>query len=515
MRIKEEVVLGALLFLSSFIIPNYFYFAIILVYALASYLQLRYFPPFVSAILLIFSPFHSFLVLLAYPLLFVNRRYTISFLLSILFTLLAKNYLVLLLSVSLEKRGLIASGILFLILSFLITTSSYGELGYFLIFAGVISAVIEEKVKISLKTSAVVYLSSLALIFKTPYIIPALTSFSPLTALLFSPFYPFFSLISLKYVEKKIKGIGLIPSLASLFYPPLALSPSSNMIQNNSKIIILYYVIPFAFSLYFFGIGNYDLSQFFTLSSLFLIGVKYGNYLRQEPYIRYLKQVGKVMLIFYPYIISAFLLFIASYFYFYNVFDLAVILTSAIVISFPVKVNPYGLAIGVLSLINPLVGISSSMEKFSFIFLVIPLIGVIFFHFSSLSWIFYAIGVVLYMLRANKNVKGSLIFLLTSIVYFAYSIYLFFMGDMLGILIFSPIAITLAIIFLLVKYDKKFNVYEIISYLLSAFPMPILALPFFFYLHKKLGIIGLIVEVIITVLLIKYVSYIHVILLKY
>lgn len=507
MRVKEEVTLGTLLFLTSYLFPHYFYFSLILIYALASYLRLKYFPAFVSAILLVFSPFRSFLVLLAYPLLFMDRRYAISFLLSTFFALLTKNYLVLLLSFALEKRGLITSGILFVAISFLFTNSLYGDLGYFLLLSGVISAVIEEKTKISLKTSAIVYLSSLALYFKIPYLIPILTSFSPLTSLLFSPFYPFMSLIALKYLEKRIKIIGIIPSIASFFYPPLALSPFSNMTKDNSKLVMLYYIIPFSISLYFFATGHYELSQLFSIFSISLLAIRYSNYV-----LNIAKKLVRPLVIFYPYIISAFLVFLASYFYFYNLPYLTVTLLAAIVISLPSikKINPYPLGIALLSLVNPISGISSSLSKISYPFLIIPLVGVLFFHSSLFSWVFYAIGVSLSLARVEKQIRGNVAILAASLLYFAYSIFTFILGEFSAVNLFSSIAIVLGIISLLVKFREKFSVYEVLSYVLSALPIPFLSLPFL-YLHKRLGVIALLIEVVLISLLIKYVSYVEVI----
>lgn len=507
LRIREEVTLGSLLFLLSFLLPHYFYFSLILVYALSSYLRLKYFPPFVSAVLLLFSPIHSLLVLLAYPLLFFERRYSISFLLSTLFALLTENYLVLLLAFALEKRGLIASGILFLIISFFFTNSLYGELGYFLLLAGVISAVIEEKAKISLKTSAIVYLSSLAVYFKFPYLIPILISFSPLTSLLFSPFYPFMSIIALKHLEKKFKVVGIIPSMASFFYPPLALSPFSNLIKDNSKLVILYYVIPFAISLYFFVTGYYDLSQLFSIFSIFLLAIKYLN----KYVINLSKRAVKRFITFYPYVISMLLVFLAFYLYFYDLFYLTVTLLTAIAISFPFKkiIDPYALSIAFLSLVNPFSGISSSLSRNSYPFLTIPLVAVLSFHFSPIGWIFYAIGVLMSLVRVKSQIKSGFAIIFAGISYLAYAIYVFTLGEFSAVNIFSAIAIILGIISLFVK-SEKFSLYEIVSYLLSALPIPFISLPFL-YLHKRIGMIALLIEIVLISILVKYVSYVEVV----
>jgi len=123
-------------------------------------LRLKYFPPFVSSILLLYSPFHALITLLAFPLLYIDRKFSLSFSLATLFSLLTQNYLILFLAGTLEKRGLIISGIMFLILSALTMHEEYGNIAYFLLVAGVISAIIEGK--ISLRTSAVIYLSALS-----------------------------------------------------------------------------------------------------------------------------------------------------------------------------------------------------------------------------------------------------------------------------------------------------------------------------------------------------------------
>ncbi|WP_238693707.1 hypothetical protein [Saccharolobus solfataricus] len=130
-----------------------------MVYALASYLGLKYIPPIVSSILLIFSSLHAFLVLIPYPLLFLDKRFTISFLLSTFFAMLTENYLILLLAFALDRRGLISSGLFLLILGGVFMNVEYGNAAFFLIVAGVISTLIETKIKIDHKTSAVVYIS--------------------------------------------------------------------------------------------------------------------------------------------------------------------------------------------------------------------------------------------------------------------------------------------------------------------------------------------------------------------
>ncbi|WP_238842077.1 hypothetical protein [Sulfolobus sp. E11-6] len=238
-KFREEAILGTLLLLCSFLLKDqyFFYLSILLVYALASYLGLKYFPVFVSSILLIFSPIHAFLVLLPYPLLYLDKKFSISFLLSTFFAMLTENYLVLLLGFALDKKGLISSGIFFLILGGVFMNVDYGNIAFFLIVAGVISTLVETKIKIDTKTSTAVYLSSLLIFYKIPYLVPFLLSFSPLASLLFSPFYPFLGLISVKYIAKRFnwKLLNIVPTILSFLYPPLSLSSSYDVINSNNN----------------------------------------------------------------------------------------------------------------------------------------------------------------------------------------------------------------------------------------------------------------------------------------
>ncbi|WP_236749093.1 hypothetical protein [Acidianus manzaensis] len=516
-KIKEETILGTLLFISSFYLgEHYFYLSIILIYALASYLQLKYFAPIVSSILLVFSPLHSLLVLIPYPLLFLNRRFSISFLLSTFFALLTENYLVLLLSFSLDRKGLISSGIFFLILSGIFMNVGYGNLAFFLLVSGVISTLVEERIKIDIKTSAVIYLSSLLMFFKLPYVIPFLLSFSPLSSLLSSPFYPFLALISLKYLAKrinKIKFMNIIPTIFSFLYPSLSFSSSYDMISANKTNInkydkmldTLYYLVPFIFSLYFFIEGDYGLFQFLSISSIFLILLRYW---------KYLLRIKNQIITFSPYIISISLIFSALYFYYMDLFKFTLLIVSAIAMSFPIKVNPIGLPISFLSLINPIVGIASSINRYSFIFLIIPLIGYLYFHISILTWIFYAIGVILYLIAHEKALRENLILLFTSVIYFSYAMYLFVIGYLTSSVPFLIISIILSLLFMKYRYNSKENLIQLIAYLAVSFPLPIISLPFFFA-RKRLGIIALLLEGIITILLIKYLAFIHIITMSY
>lgn len=215
---RWDIILGPLLFLSSFY--HHFVLSLLLVYALACYLGAREFPPFVSALLIPFSPLHSLLVLLPYPLLFVrDRAFTLTFLLSAFFALVTGNYLVLTLSV-LERRGLIVSGIAFLISAAVIQSLSVylGNLAFFLLVAGVISSILETRFHFSLRTRGAIFLSSLAIYFHQPWLVPLLASVSPLTAVIYSPFNPWFLTIAPLYLKRK--WLWVIPAVASFFSPP-------------------------------------------------------------------------------------------------------------------------------------------------------------------------------------------------------------------------------------------------------------------------------------------------------
>jgi len=105
----KEVIAGSLLILSSFF-PHYFLTSLFLIYAFASFFRLKYFPPFVSVILLFSSPLHALLSILPYPLLFVDRKISISYFLSLAFSFLFNNLLLLLSLSTLERRGVFLSG---------------------------------------------------------------------------------------------------------------------------------------------------------------------------------------------------------------------------------------------------------------------------------------------------------------------------------------------------------------------------------------------------------------------
>ncbi|WP_338598743.1 hypothetical protein V6M85_08470 [Sulfolobus tengchongensis] len=397
-RVKEEVVLGSLLFLSSFF--PYFYLSLPLIYALGIYLRLKYFPAFVSAILLLFSPLHSAIILIAYVLFFIDRRFSISFLLTTFFSILTENYLTLLLGFAIDRRGLIASGIFFLILAGVTFNTTYGNLAFFLFVAGVISTLIENKVKIDAKTSAIVYLSSLLVYFHLPYLIPILVSFSPLTSLLFSPFQPYLAIIALKKLGdfKKIKWGGkvfnLLPSLVSFLYPPLALSSISDVLRKRE---FVFYLIPFLISIVFFGLGDYSNFQLLAIISLVLLASRYINISKVISSIMILKN-------FYPYIISVVLEFLAFYFFYLNIPNFILLSIVAIAISFPIIFNPYPLFLSFLSLVNPYVGLSS-MRWFSSIFLIIPLIAYLYFKFPIYPYVFYVVGVCLSIVGIRKLVN--------------------------------------------------------------------------------------------------------------
>ena len=486
-KLRLEIILGSLLFILSFF-PRYCLYLLAII-SLGILLRLKYFPPFVSSILLIYSPFHALITLLTFPLLYIDRKFSLSFSLATLFSLLTQNYLILFLAGALEKRGLIISGIMFLILSALTMHEEYGNIAYFLLVAGVISAIIEGK--ISLRTSAVIYLSALAFYFKLPFLIPAIVSFSPLVSLLFSPFYPYFAIISIKYAEnfRKLKFLNFIPPALSFINPFLSFSSLYDVIRKRE--IFLYILLPLFSAIYFVIEGEYTQEEIISISIIFLFTL---NILRG-----YYKMIISFMDKYSQFIISLALDFIAYKFFLFNLEIFLTIVLSSIVISLPkLKISVYPFFASIISLVNPFVGLSA-VQRLSSLFVFIPLFFYIEMHYSVYSVVFYIIGAslgIVFSIR-DYNMERNTVF-----VIFALLLTL----DDVVLRNYIYIAFSLVSAVLIFLFRRKLNISEILALYFASFPLSFIS-GFFILLKGKLNLcIILVTEAVISVLVLKIVS---------
>ncbi|WP_205737152.1 hypothetical protein [Acidianus infernus] len=486
-KLRLEIILSALLFISSFF-PHYCLYLLTII-SFGILLRLKYFPPFVSSVLLLFSPFHALITLLAFPLLYIDRKFSISFSLATLFSLLTQNYLILFLAGALEKRGLIISGIMFLILGALTMNEGYSNIAYFLLIAGVISAIIEGK--ISLRTSAVIYLSALAFYFKLSFFIPAIVSFSPLVSLLFSPFYPYFAIISIKYVSKfrRLKFLNYVPSALSFINPFLSFSSLYDAIMKRE--IFLYILLPLFSSIYFIMKGEYIQEEIISISIIFLFIL---NILRG-----YYKLIISFIDKYSQFIISLALDFIAYKFFLFNLEIFLIIVLSSIIISLPkLKTSIYPFFASIMSLVNPFVGLSA-VQKLSSLFVFIPLFFYIEMHYSVYSVIFYIIGAFLGMVFSVRdfNIGRNIVFVIFAL--------LLTLDDVL-LRNYIYIAFSLVSAVLILLFRRNLNISEILALYFASFPLSFIS-GFFILLKGKLNLcIILVTEAVISVLVLKIVS---------
>ncbi len=477
MNLRVEITLGSLLFVSSFF-PHYC-LSLLAIISVGILLKAKYFPPFVSALLLLSSPFHAILTLLSFPLLYLDRKFSASFSLSVLFSLLTQNYLILFLGGALEKRGLIISGIMFLILS--VINNSFGDIAYFLLIAGVISAIIEGK--ISLKTSVVIYLSALAFYYHLPFLIPAIVSFSPLVSLLYSPFYPYFAVISLKYASKKLKFLNYLPPALSFLNPSLSLSSLYDAVKERN--LLFYLVLPFFSSIFFVIEGEYFQEEFIFLSLVILFAVNLLHNYYKIP-LSFLEN-------YYEFIISGLLIFISFYFFLFNLSIFIPLVLSSIIISMPkFRISVYPFFASIMSLVNPFVGISA-LQRLSPLFVFIPLLFYFEFHYSVYSVIFYMIGSALSITLRDIKLKAFKVFIILAAAY------------VLDSLLFNYYILILAIssILFLFFFKRDLSLSEILSLYFSSFPLSFIS-GFLIPLKGKLNFcVILVISAVISIVVMK------------
>ncbi|MCY0863295.1 MAG: hypothetical protein OWQ52_12845 [Metallosphaera prunae] len=472
---RWDVVLGPLLFLSSFY--PHFTLSVLVVYALAYYIGAKDFPPLVSAFLIPFSPVHALLTLLPYPLLFVkDRPFTLTLLLSTFFALVTGNYLILTLSV-LERKGLITSAIIFLISSavFLDQAVSLGNIAFFLLVAGVISSILESKFHFSLRTRGAIFLSSLAVYFHQPWLVPLLSSVSPLIALVYSPFNPWLVSVAPLHLEKRWKWSWIVPVIASFFSPVISLSLVT-------KKVVYGLIGLFVVSLVLFALGMYTGVE---IVSLALIGSVTWSYVK--------KVAGKMRGIPIRIVLAIALQGLALLYY-SDLFRF--VLLSLVAISFVApKMNVRALSFSVLSLLNPFAGLGEAVPYF----LVVPLVGVIYFHFPVISWVIYAVGSLLDWLP-NRKIKAKFAFLAVACIYLGYSLYLFGGGNEVMSTYFSVLGAGSAILSMREWGDSTLR--SVLRYIGVSLPFPVLGLPFFAMRKYDL----LVVEAVVVILVVKYLS---------
>lgn len=488
-KYREEIFAGALLFLASFY--PHFDISLLLIYTYASYFRLKYFSPFVSVLLLPFSPIHALLSILPYPFLFFDKKMGLSYYFSLAFSLFTQNYLLMFFLSFLDRRGLISGGISLLVLTAFLQGNYLVPLGntaFMLILAGVISSLIEGR--ISKTTSIVVTTSAIFVYFHLYFVLPAILIFAPWTSLLFAYFNPFLVVISLAELKRTIKIGEIIPSLLSFIYPPLSLT----LIKKTSSYLLL---IPLAVEIYSFVLFKYNMLNQIELITLFLIAVRY------IPYLKIVELIKK----YYHIILSVGLVFIGAYYYFFNIDYLLLILGSAIIITFPYMIDIRGLPIAVLSLLNPVAGLGLSNRKYTAFFLLIPLIGYIYFHFSVYSYIACELG-FLFSYINFRSVYERFSYFLLGLIYFSYSIYLLLIGEILSMTYYLVLSILFLIIFNFSKNKDKMKINDMIGYFALSFPFPLFS-PLFIYLGKKVDpYISLLLEGILVIFLMK-ISYLN------
>jgi len=490
----KEAIAGSLLILSSFS-PHYFLPSLFLIYVFASFFKLRYFPPFVSVILLFFSPLHAFLSILPYPLLFIDKKLSLSYFLSLAFSFLFNNLLLLLSLSTLERRGVLLSGLSLLMFSAILPSLSVGDKAYMLIVAGVISALIEDK--LSPRISLVAISSSLLVNFHLYFLLPLTLAFFPWLAIPFAYFNPYLLFITLKVLEKKFKYASALPALFSFLLPSLSLS-----LVNKRE--MFYLILPLVMDIYFFLIGDYNSSMFLSISLLFLLAV----------YNLPIKTLFQILYRVYPSLISLSLLFLAVYFYFFNLTYFALLTLTAIALVFPVKVKIKGLAFALLSLINPFAGVSVSLFDYPAFFLVVPLVGYILFHYSLLSYVFVLFGFLLYYVK-NVKLKFKHVFLVVSLIYLSYALYCFFSGNVIESTYYLPFSLVFSLLSLFWRVNIQVGSKELVAFILSSFPFPFLS-PLFLYLGKKVDLFPLllisgVVSLFLTATFVNYLSIVTII----
>ncbi|WP_369610456.1 hypothetical protein [Sulfurisphaera javensis] len=492
MKYKEEIFAGSLLFLSSFF--PHFEISLLLIYAYASYFRLKYFSPFISALLIPFSPIHALLSILPYPFLFLDRKAGISYYVSLAFSLFTQNYILMLFLSFLDRKGLLSAGISLLVVTAFLQGNyivTFGNTAFMLILAGIISSLIEGR--ISQKTSIVAVSSAVLVYFHLYFLLPALLIFSPWVSLLFAYFNPYLGLIALAELKRKLKYADIIPSFFSFLYPPLSLT----LIRKTPSYFLL---IPLASAIYLFLTFNYTLLNQIEYLILLVLVTRYFPYFR----------VARILKDYYVYMTSVMLVFLGVYFYFLNLPFFTLFMLTALAISFPLKAEIKGLPIAVLSLANPVYGLGLASKRYSGVFLLIPLIAFIFFHYPLYSYFFSLAGVIISLFLTSREFREKWILLILSVLYLTYSLYLIVIGEIIITEFYLPISLFFVILFNLMKNEDKINVRDMISFLALSYPFPFLS-PLFIYIGKKVNpYVALLLEGVIILFLIKveYLSYI-------
>lgn len=238
----------------------------------------------------------------------------------------------------------------------------------------------------------------------------------------------------------------------------------------------------FAVSLVLFALGRYTE---FEIVSLALIGSV------AWPYVR--RVAGKMRGIPIRIVLAIALQGLALLYY-SDLFRF--VLLSLVAISFVApRVNVRALSFSVLSLLNPFAGLGEAVPYF----LVVPLVGVIYFHFPVISWVIYAVGSLLGWLP-DRKIKAKFAFLAVACIYLAYSLYLFGGGNEVMSTYFSVLGAGSAILSMREWGDSTLR--SVMRYIGVSLPFPVLGLPFFAMRKYDL----LVIEAIVVILVIKYLS---------
>jgi len=218
---------------------------------------------------------------------------------------------------------------------------------------------------------------------------------------------------------------------------------------------------------------------FLSLSLIFLLAV----------YHLPIKTIAKALYRIYTSLISLSLLLLAGYFYFFNLMYFTLFSLTSIAIVFPYKVKIKGLAFALLSLINPFAGVSVSLFEYPALSLLVPIVAYFVFHYSLLSFVFILIGSLLHYMKDVK-LKLHHLFLAVSGVYFTYSLFGFFSGDVIKSTWYLSFSLVFSLLTLLIKTKTQIGAKELIASVLTSFPFPFLS-PVFLYLGKKVDLFPL------------------------
>jgi len=201
------------------------------------------------------------------------------------------------------------------------------------------------------------------------------------------------------------------------------------------------------------------------------------------------KSIVKTLYHIYPSLISLSLLLLAVYFYFFDLTYFILFSLTSIAIVFPYKVKIKGLAFALLSLINPFAGISVSLFEYPAFSLLVPIVAYFVFHYSLLSFVFILIGFLLHYMEDVK-LKLNHLFLAVSGIYFTYSLFVFFSGDVIKSTWYLSFSLVFSLLTLLIKAKTQIGAKELIAFVLTPFSFPFLS-PVFLCLGKKVDLFPL------------------------